>query len=435
MTDQLRSCACLIISDTNNRNIVLAHIDDKTMNIHDPDIGLISWIRMIPDHENIENISIYCGRGFQESVLNPMNYEIEIRNILISNEMNSLIEKVKMHNVKEETAEIIFRDSDELESLLACITEEKVIASLTEVDSSIEQPDQYYDSLKVEKLKEELRENNGILFNKPGDPDEDRGPSENFALKLKFLGFSTNNTRRFQGWRQGSGESVDSLVDIEDDKCYIKKGYYNTIAIEEELFGEEFNRYDIFHYIIAIETGLSIKKDKEDRSLPFPPICYFDGTGRTNDSWGELDRKNGEMIKDYQKKIIKIINELVSDHEVDSINEVKDKYRLIRTAFKKDHDKCVLYDESKWQKGGVLESLKLIQVVKASVGLLETPSIFCSSQVTVNTNISDDEKSVIADHEGKCLASSDREKDYFVKKLIEGSSETSEKGVVLFNKK
>ena len=44
-TDGLGPCSCLIITDKNRDNIYLAHVDDKAMNIADPNYGIAKWIK------------------------------------------------------------------------------------------------------------------------------------------------------------------------------------------------------------------------------------------------------------------------------------------------------------------------------------------------------------------------------------------------------
>jgi hypothetical protein len=68
MTDGLGPCICLIVTDPQRKNMVLAHIDVST-DLAEPDCGLKSWINKVRasmDDSN-ENVQIYYSDGYEKT--------------------------------------------------------------------------------------------------------------------------------------------------------------------------------------------------------------------------------------------------------------------------------------------------------------------------------------------------------------------------------
>ncbi len=283
-TDGLGPCSCLIITDKNRDNIYLAHVDDKAMNIADPNYGIAKWIK---DNNLTDlNIEIHCGTGDRGNAIELIDYRALIEAILNANGLEKLKENIQVHKTKGITASIVCRSGTRIV---------------------------------------ELKSNNKktIIYNLPGQKSAD---TENkITDNYEIINFYIVNE-----WRNNLLSQCNTLQDIQNfklDKVFI--GKYIDFKINFIHFN---SHYEQINNVV-------------DTTLPFPPICCYDGKffyngkvkieGMDNfnnfyDDVNILNKKYDPIIETYKNKLIEIVDNI----------KIKDKtmFETIRNQFNEQYN-------------------------------------------------------------------------------------------------
>ena len=241
-TDGMGPCVCLIVTNTDRSHFFLAHVDSY-MNIADPNLGLPAWIRKIQKSSDGENIEIHCGKGYQVDTF-KIDYEALINKILKANNMQQLLNCVQMYYFIDISASLIMRCNQEI-----FIYSEKKTYSGIKYD---------LDGRPIGGVKTELSDS-GIQI-----------------VCCQQIGYQTRN------------HSINYLE--EEAKANI-----NNSGMCE---------YVKMKYEVCKKTGLPFTSNEIDTSLPFPPICCYDGI-ETSISIEQYKDK----INEYKQRLIKLFND------------------------------------------------------------------------------------------------------------------------------
>ena len=258
VTTGLGPCSCLIVTDSKRKYFFLAHVDSCT-NIADPTSGLPSWIKEIEEYLEKNNrskteINIHIGKGFQEGTF-KIDYQKLIEDILEANNISMPKENILMHEVINETSGFIIREGYESEKLNEAITILHNKAQYT---------------------------NNPIKYNANGrDIDLQDELESNFGQEY------TIGIDKISQWRNEELNTETKLSD--NDKKYLEKN--------------DWGHYIRFKADITEKLGLPFdgskneESKKEDTSLPFPPLCCYDGKKNP------FTEKSTQFLNDNIKKI------------------------------------------------------------------------------------------------------------------------------------
>lgn len=241
-TDGMGPCVCLIVTNTDRSHFFLAHVDSY-MNIADPDLGLPAWIRKIQKSPDDKNIEIHCGKGYQVDTF-KIDYGALINKILKANNMQQLLNRVQMYDVSDISASLIMRCNQKI------------------------------------FIPSEKKTYSGIEYDLDGRP-----------IGGLCADFIAGNIQ---------------IIDCEQIGARVRSRFigYSKERVWNNIKALEMCEYAKMKYEVCEKTGLPFTSDKIDTSLPFPPICCYDGIEASI----SIERYK-DKINEYKQYLIKLFND------------------------------------------------------------------------------------------------------------------------------
>lgn len=274
LTTGLNVCTCIIVTDPEHKNIVLAHADGNHTNLLDPDHGLKSWIDQIPG----ENVEIHVGKKELYELKNSQN--------ILNNEKSAYYNNVYQDQINEIIE--LYEGSSK-----------KIILKNTYIDKRIEEEDICHVGYACGITTGALIERNTIIKN-------------------PIFG-------------KTDGELLDSIINSKDIIDDIRTNFPNTTGVMAKDFlqneGYNLEQYNELKRDFNIEENLKQQnllfqltykiygqeEPKITDNMPLPPICCYNGVGQpkkeSQNIQRELNSKYGLIIDQYAEQIKSILEQ------------------------------------------------------------------------------------------------------------------------------
>ena len=277
MTDGLISCSCVIITDEDRENFVLAHVDGYSTNIGDPSCGLPKWVQIIRELSGNKKINIYCTSGiWPENVKTKVDYKSWIEKILTQNNLNDLSNNVRQATSIDCAACLIMRKNSKITNIKLLGITHNIPQFANEI---------YYncDGDKASGLSNYLSDTNNVGY------------------------FNIVDCYVADEWRNAGMNSDEGSCSYSDE---IKKndGYIREHAGQYQ---------KLQHSLNNLNTG----KFSFGEPVPFPPICCLDRT-LLRDSKTYFNHRYGPQIQNYLFIMITMI------HDKENIDTIIDNSKF-----------------------------------------------------------------------------------------------------------
>ena len=302
LTTGLNICNCIIVTDKEHKNMVLAHVDGNHTNLLDKDHGLLSWIEQIPGRD----VEIYYGRKVFKKIKIPRGATADEK------------EEIKRYNKKQRNKARYYNKiyKDQIDYVLSLVGENKSI----KLNDILHKHDEGNGTcLFIRKENEQTNEDEQPKYLKDLDSllietdnyfenlDYDNPDDQDYIFKFNSL----NNflSTQFLQNKDIVDRYIDCLLRYKSEASWKKQ--IPLFQLTHKIYGNQKIELNDVRFITT--------------NMPLPPVCCYNGVGQPNKFDEVWDCLNNEGYKNNMSdKIIEygdIINEIYADFHGDIIND------------------------------------------------------------------------------------------------------------------